>query len=199
MRSTLAQLKMGQGPVGDHRGQRTVASTCRKRNPTRPSPIFRKRGEENLQLLSWCSDPAGAGRSLGVLVVQNKAHRKYREDEVEALENRPSMVLAEMIATGELKQITRPGLELDLRRPVTIEGVMAYGDEMGLGHVILPRAADPLVTGLLNDDSDSELKRLEEALGSLRGLDPTICCRAATVSDGRRTTGPCSGLQDVCP
>jgi hypothetical protein len=27
-----------------------------------------------------------AGRSLGVLVVQNKAHRKYREDEVEALE-----------------------------------------------------------------------------------------------------------------
>ncbi len=49
-----------------------------------------------------------AGRSLGVLVVQNKAHRKYREDEVEALET-TSMVVAEMIATGELKQ-RRPGL-----------------------------------------------------------------------------------------
>jgi phosphotransferase system enzyme I (PtsP) len=125
-----------------------------------------------------------AGRSLGVLVVQNKAHRKYREDEVEALET-TAMVLAEMIATGELKQITRPGLELDLNRPVTIEGD-AYGDGIGLGHVILhePRI---VVTELLNDDSESELKRLEEALGSLRvSIDDMLSRRDVSMEGEHR-------------
>lgn len=40
-----------------------------------------------------------AGRALGVLVVQNRASRTYREDEVEALET-TAMVIAEMVATG---------------------------------------------------------------------------------------------------
>ena len=61
------------------------------------------------------------GRALGVLVVQNRASRTYREDEVEALET-TAMVIAEMVATGELKKLTKPGLELDLSRPVAIEG-----------------------------------------------------------------------------
>ncbi|MDP2732639.1 MAG: putative PEP-binding protein, partial [Hoeflea sp.] len=125
-----------------------------------------------------------AGRSLGVLVVQNKAHRKYREDEVEALET-TSMVLAEMIATGELKQITRPGLELDLSRPVTIEGD-AYGDGIGLGHVVLhePRI---VVTELLNDDLDAELARLEEALGHLRiSIDDMLSRRDVSMEGEHR-------------
>ena len=42
-----------------------------------------------------------AGNTLGVLVVQNRAHRTYSEEEVEALQT-TSMVLAEMIASGEL-------------------------------------------------------------------------------------------------
>ncbi|WKL40957.1 phosphoenolpyruvate-utilizing N-terminal domain-containing protein [Sinorhizobium meliloti] len=105
------------------------------------------------------------GRALGVLVVQNKAQRNYREDEVEALET-TAMVLAEMVATGELKKITKPGLELDLSRPVTIEG-NSYGEGIGLGYVVLhePRI---VVTNLLNEDTEHELQRLAEALGSLR-------------------------------
>src|ERR1700742_3749570 len=51
-----------------------------------------------------------AGNTLGVLVVQNKAHRTYSEEEVEALQT-TAMVLAEMIASGELSAIARPGAE----------------------------------------------------------------------------------------
>jgi phosphotransferase system enzyme I (PtsP) len=115
----LAQLKMGQGLVG------TIAASARSLNlsDAQSHPAFTylpETGEEVYN--SFLGVPIlRAGRSLGVLVVQNKAHRKYREDEVEALET-TSMVLAEMIATGDLKQITKPGMELDLSRPVTFEG-----------------------------------------------------------------------------
>ena len=112
----LAQLKMGQGLVG------TIAASARSLNlsEAQSHPAFTYLPETGEEIYSsFLGVPIlRAGRSLGVLVVQNKAHRKYREDEVEALET-TSMVLAEMIATGELKQITRPGLELDLSRPVT--------------------------------------------------------------------------------
>ncbi len=40
-----------------------------------------------------------AGNTLGVLVVQNRAHRNYSEEEEEALQT-TAMVLAEMIASG---------------------------------------------------------------------------------------------------
>src|SRR5262249_39230985 len=45
-----------------------------------------------------------AGNTLGVLVVQNRARRTYSEEEEEALQT-TAMVLAEMIASGELSSI----------------------------------------------------------------------------------------------
>ena len=47
-----------------------------------------------------------AGNTLGVLVVQNRASRAYSEEEEEALQT-TAMVLAEMIASGELS-VARP-------------------------------------------------------------------------------------------
>ena len=41
---------------------------------------------------------------LGVLVVQNRARRTYSEEEIEALQT-TAMLLAEMIASGELQAI----------------------------------------------------------------------------------------------
>src|ERR1700757_67892 len=59
-----------------------------------------------------------AGTTLGVLVVQNRARRTYSEEEEEALQT-TAMVLAEMIASGELSSIARPGApEPAARRPV---------------------------------------------------------------------------------
>ena len=51
-----------------------------------------------------------AGNTLGVLVVQNRAHRNYSEEEEEALQT-TAMVLAEMIASGELSALASPGEE----------------------------------------------------------------------------------------
>ena len=134
-----------------------------------------------------------AGRSLGVLVVQNRAQRHYSDDEVEALET-VSMVLAEMVASGDLKKLTKPGQELDLTRPVTVDGE-SYADGIGLGYVVLhdPRV---VVTNLLNDDVDLEISRLSEALGSLRIQLDDMLSRARSVDGGRAPRGT-RGLPDV--
>jgi phosphotransferase system enzyme I (PtsP) len=158
-----AQLKMGEGLVG------TIAASAQPLNlsDAQSHPAFAYLPETGEELFhSFMGVPIlRAGRALGVLVVQNRAQRHYSDDEVEALET-VAMLLAEMVASGELKKLTRPGQELDLTRPVTVEGE-AYGDGIGLGYVVLhdPRV---VVTNLLNDDVEFELNRLGEALGSLR-------------------------------
>jgi phosphotransferase system enzyme I (PtsP) len=159
----LAQLKLGQGLVG------TIAASARALNlsEAQKHPAFAylpEVGEEAYN--AFLGVPVlRAGRTLGVLVVQNRTKRIYREDEVEALET-TAMVIAEMIATGDLARLARPGMELDLRRPVSFAG-MSFNDGVGLGHVVLhePRI---VVTDLFNEDSEQEVRRLETALSSLR-------------------------------
>ena len=159
----LAQLRLGQGLVG------TIAASARALNlsDAQQHPAFAYLPETGEEIYnSFLGVPVlRAGRTLGVLVVQNRTKRQYRDDEVEALET-TAMVIAEMIAAGELARLTRPGLELDLRRPVSFTGI-SFNDGVGLGHVVLhePRI---VVTNLFNEDSDEEMRRLETALGSLR-------------------------------
>ena len=178
----LAQLKMGQGLVG------TIAASAQSLNlsDAQAHPAFRYLPETGEEIYhSFLGVPIlRAGRSLGVLVVQNKAQRNYREDELEALET-TAMVLAEMIATGELKKITRPGLELDLTRPVSIDGD-SYSEGIGLGYVVLhePRI---VVTNLLNEDSETEIRRLADALGSLRiSIDDMLSRREVSMEGEHR-------------
>jgi phosphotransferase system enzyme I (PtsP) len=78
-----------------------------------------------------------AGNTLGVLVVQNRARRTYTEEEEEALQT-TAMVLAEMIASGELSAIAKPGLEPAARRPLHLTGTV-LNDGIALGHVVLER------------------------------------------------------------
>ncbi len=90
-----------------------------------------------------------------------------------------------MIATGELKKITRPGLELDLTRAVTIDGD-SYSEGIGLGYVVLhePRI---VVTNLLNEDTETEIRRLAEALGSLRiSIDDMLSRREISMEGEHR-------------
>src|SRR5918994_1121923 len=63
-----------------------------------------------------------AGNTLGVLVVQNRTFRAYAEEEVEALQT-TAMVLAEMLASGELQALAPPGTAIAVRRPVSQRGV----------------------------------------------------------------------------
>lgn len=105
------------------------------------------------------------GVVLGVLVVQNKSSRLYVEEEVEALQT-TAMVLAEIIASGELQALARPGTDIAVRRPLALEG-LALADGVGLGHVVLhqPRA---IVKNLIADDPVKEKGRLEQGLAALR-------------------------------
>lgn len=159
----LAQLRLGQGLVG------TIAASARPLNlsDAQLHPAFAYLPETGEEIYhSFLGVPVlRAGRTLGVLVVQNRTKRHYRDDELEALET-TAMVIAEMIATGDLARLTRPGLELDLRRPASFSG-LSFNEGVGLGHVVLhePRI---VVTNLFNEDTEEELRRLEEALGSLR-------------------------------
>jgi phosphotransferase system enzyme I (PtsP) len=159
----LAQLRLGQGLVG------TIAASARPLNLSNAQehPAFAYLPETGEEIYnSFLGVPVlRAGRTLGVLVVQNKTMRHYRDDEVEALET-TAMVIAEMIATGDLARLTKPGLELDLRRPASFTGV-SFNDGVGLGHVVLhePRI---VVTNLFNEDSEEEVRRLQSSLGSLR-------------------------------
>ncbi len=106
-----------------------------------------------------------AGNTLGVLVVQNRARRNYSEEEVEALQT-TAMVLAEMIASGELSALALPGAEPAARRSVHVKG-SGLSEGIALGHVVLhePRV---VVTNFIADDVPKELDHLRAAVESLR-------------------------------
>ena len=121
-----------------------------------------------------------AGNTLGVLVVQNRARRTYSEEEEEALQT-TAMVLAEMIASGELSAIAKPGAEPAARRPLHLTG-MALNDGIALGHVVLhePRV---VITNFIADDVPKELKRLEAAVETMRS-DLDVLLERGEVADG---------------
>jgi phosphotransferase system enzyme I (PtsP) len=106
-----------------------------------------------------------AGNTLGVLVVQNRARRTYSEEEVEALQT-TAMVVAEMIASGELTALATPGHEPAARRPMQLNG-LALAEGIGLGRVVLhePRIH---VQNVIADDVKAELARLDGAVETLR-------------------------------
>ncbi len=106
-----------------------------------------------------------SGNTLGVLVVQNRARRTYTEEEQEALQT-TAMVLAEMIASGELASLARPGAEPAARHAMHLTGI-SLADGIALGHVVLhePRV---VITNVIADDVQRELKRLDAAIATLR-------------------------------
>jgi phosphotransferase system enzyme I (PtsP) len=158
-----AQLRVGQGLVG------TIAAEARPLNlpDAQSHPAFQylpETGEE--QYSSFLGVPIlRAGRTLGVLVVQNRTHRTYYDEEVEALQT-TAMVLAEMLAVGELERLAPPGTQIDLKRPVSVTGI-SLCEGVGLGYVVLhePRV---VVTALIGEDAEAESARLDAAIASLR-------------------------------
>jgi phosphotransferase system enzyme I (PtsP) len=106
-----------------------------------------------------------AGNTLGVLDVQNRARRTYSEEEVEALQT-TAMVLAEMIASGELSALAPPGAEPAARRSVHFKG-SPLSEGIALGHVVLhePRV---VVTNFIADDVPKELAHLKAAIETLQ-------------------------------
>ena len=121
-----------------------------------------------------------AGNTLGVLVVQNRARRTYSEEEVEALQT-TAMVLAEMIASGELSALAKPGAEPAVRPRLHLAGI-ALAEGIALGHVVLhePRV---VVKNFIADDVQKELKRLDEPIATLRA-DLDVMLERGDIADG---------------
>ena len=157
------RLQVGEGLVGH------IASEARILNLSEPQehPAFAYRPETGEEIYhAFLGVPIlRSGRTLGVLVVQNKTQRVYSDEEVEALQT-TAMVLAELIASGELKGLSGPGADLDLVRPLRLEG-LSMAEGLGLGRVVLhePRI---VVTNLIAEDALAEEKRLEAAIEHLR-------------------------------
>ncbi|MEM8812955.1 MAG: phosphoenolpyruvate--protein phosphotransferase [Pseudomonadota bacterium] len=158
-----AGLRVGVGLVG------VIADEARPLNlrDAQSHPSFAylpETGEEEYH--SFLGVPVlRAGRTLGVLVVQNRSHRSYVDEEMEAMQT-TAMVIAEMIATGELQGLQTLGSELDLKRAIALQGI-PMSEGIGLGHVVLhePRI---VVRNLIAEDVDVELERLETAIREMR-------------------------------
>src|SRR5918996_2890515 len=142
-----SKLKVGEGLVG------TIAAEAELHNlsDAQSQPSFKYLPETGEEIYhSFLGVPIlRAGVTIGVLVVQNRARRTYSEEEEEALQT-IAVVLAEMIASGELSALAKPGLEPAVRRPLHLRGV-AVSDGIALGHVVLhePRV---VVTNIIADD-----------------------------------------------
>jgi len=156
-------LKADEGLVG------LVASEANPVNlsDAKNHPAFSFRPETGEEIYhSFLGVPVlRAGNTLGVLTVQNRARRTYTEEEEEALQT-TAMVLAEMIASGELSSIARPGAEPAARHAMHFTGT-SLSDGIALGHVVLhePRV---VITNVIADDVPRELKRLDTAVASMR-------------------------------
>ena len=156
-------MRVNEGLVGH------IASEARILNLSEPQehPSFSYRPETGEEIYhAFLGVPIlRAGRVLGVLVVQNKTQRHYLDEEVEALQT-TAMVLAELIASGELKGLSGPDTDLDLNRPMRAEG-LSMAEGIGLGRVVLhePRV---VVTNLIAEDLPGEEERLVAAIEQLR-------------------------------
>jgi phosphotransferase system enzyme I (PtsP) len=120
------------------------------------------------------------GNTLGVLVVQNRARRTYSEEEEEALQT-TAMVVAEMIASGELAKLAKPGAEPAIRPRLHLTG-QGLSEGVALGHAVLhePRV---IVTNVIADDVQREMRRLDEAIAVLRS-DLDLMLEHRDIADG---------------
>ncbi|MBX6424641.1 MAG: phosphoenolpyruvate--protein phosphotransferase [Variibacter sp.] len=175
-----------QTVIGPNEG--LVGLVAREANPISLSdaqshPAFSYRPETGEEIYhSFLGVPIlRAGNTLGVLVVQNRARRTYSEEEIEALQT-TAMVLAEMVASGELSSLARPGQEPAVRRRLQLSGV-ALAEGIALGHVVLhePRV---VITNFIADDVQKELKRLEDAVSSLQSDLDTMLTRGDMADGG---------------
>lgn len=162
------RLRVGEGIVG------LVAATGQPLNlpDAQNHPAFAYRPETGEdRFASMLAVPVRrAGRTLGVLAVQNRTPRRYDADEIEVLET-VAMLLAEMLAATGAHDGAAEGLAATV--PRRFEGAalvpgLAIGPVLRLGARQAPRR-------LLAEDPEHEAARLSHALAQVqRGLDELL-------------------------
>lgn len=161
------RLRVGEGLVG------LAAATAETLNlpdaQNHPAFAYRPETGEDAFASLLAVPVRRAGRILGVLVVQNRAPRRYDADEVEVLET-VAMLLAELLAAGGPER-AETGLSATLPRRFDATS-LAPG--IVIGPVVL-HTSHAAPHRLLADDPERELVRLEQAWDAMqRGIDRMI-------------------------
>lgn len=160
----VTRLKPGEGLIGEIMRQGRPLNLADA--PNHPAFSYRpETGEDPYHAFLGVPLLRG-GRSIGVLVVQNRTERVYTDDEVEDLQI-IAMVLSEMVAGGALsKGGELKGVEIAPNRPERLIG-QRFADGLALGVAVLhePPVAP---SHLLADDTAAEETRLVEAMESLK-------------------------------
>jgi phosphotransferase system enzyme I (PtsP) len=158
------RLRVGEGLVGD------IAAHARPLNladaQSHPGFAYRPETGEEIYKSLMGVPILRSGKVVGVLVVQNRTKRHYTEEEVEALQT-VAMVLAEVVAAADLISAEPDDAVFRQQRSHHISGT-SFAEGIALGHAVLhePRVH---VTKLIAEDTELELKRLEQAVYALRG------------------------------
>jgi phosphotransferase system, enzyme I, PtsP len=165
------RLAMGEGLVGDiaaHARPLALADA-----QSHPNFAYRpETGEEIFHSLMGVPILRG-GRTLGVVVVQNRTFREYTEEEVETLQT-IAMVMAELVAGGLLGTETgEMGPAPTALGTMRLEG-LRLSDGVAVGHAVLhqPRVT---IRQMVAENTDAELQRLDEAINQMHlALDAMI-------------------------
>jgi phosphotransferase system enzyme I (PtsP) len=160
----VTRLKTGEGLVGEiaRQGRPVALSDA----PSHPAFSYRpETGEDPYH--SFLGVPLlRGGRTIGVLVVQNKTERSYSDEEVEDLQI-VAMVLAELVGAGGLiGKEDFQGVEIAPDRPDRLKGAK-FADGLAYGVAVLheqPVAPEQL----FSDDALAEDARLKTAIEALQ-------------------------------
>jgi phosphotransferase system, enzyme I, PtsP len=181
------RLRVGEGIIG------LCAATAQVMNlpDAQNHPAFAYRPETGEEpFASMLAVPVRrAGRTMGVVAVQNRNPRRYAEDEVEELET-VAMLLAEVLAASGASDGSEEGVGATVPR-VFAGTSLVSGIAIGLV-VLHGNRRRPL--RLLADDPAAELARLHDAAHRMQqGLDELI----AGVPDGLAPGADGSASRDV--
>ena len=165
------RLRVGEGIVG------IVAATGQVQNlpdaQNHPAFAYRPETGEDPYASLLAVPVRRGGRILGVLAVQNRAPRLYKEDEVEVLET-VAMLLAEVLAAAGATDGAEQGFSATL--PRNFQGT-AFSPGIAIGPVVTHGMGGPLRT-VLSDDPEQESARLALAAAQMRqNLDLLIAER----------------------
>ena len=179
-----SKLKVGEGLVGLI-GDQAIGLNL---SDAQHHPSFKYLPETGEEIFhSFLGVPVMRGGTvIGVLVVQNRTLRHYTDEEEEALQT-TAMVLAEVMASGELKEMARE-TAIDVAQVrshhLRVEGL---AEGIALGHVVLhePRVR---IQNMIAENVPFEITRLDNGVEQLRSqvdelLDGNEAARATDYSD----------------
>jgi phosphotransferase system, enzyme I, PtsP len=176
------RLRIGEGVVGEIAAKSQPLALANAQ--THPNFAYRpETGEEPFHSMMGVPILRG-GKVRGVLTLQHREHRHYREDEIELLET-VSMIVAELIAAGELVNVAEISPAGDpLLLPQRLDGTSLSGG-MAAGRAVLHR---PQITirEMVSDNAEQELTRFKTSVDALqRELDDILAMPGIVAGESR--------------